>query len=228
VLRSRLLVNATVDPDEAAARLPHGLRPHVTPVGTVVGCCLLDIVELRPQRLPARLGTKQRAAAHRISVEWEDDTGDTVVGVWVPGRRTDARLAAALGGRWFPGVHRPAAVHLDSSAGRVAWRVDDADDFFVDVVGVAGAAVGGEVRDVVAETCLTAAVGLSADHRGGLEAARMDPDVCRARAVSIEHLASRFIAGFSTAERAPSYLMENVAVTWSPAAAPRLAETLVR
>lgn len=45
VLRRRLLVNAVVDPDEAAARLPICLRPHETPLGTVVGCCLLDIAE---------------------------------------------------------------------------------------------------------------------------------------------------------------------------------------
>jgi hypothetical protein len=44
VIRRRLLVNAVVDPDEAAARLPVGLRPHVTDLGTVVGCCL-------PQRM---------------------------------------------------------------------------------------------------------------------------------------------------------------------------------
>ena len=51
-----LLINAVVDPDEAAARLPVGLRPHVTDVGTVVGCCLLDVVRLRPAGLPGRGG----------------------------------------------------------------------------------------------------------------------------------------------------------------------------
>src|SRR5437660_3142757 len=62
VLRRRLLVNAVVDPDEAAGRLPAGLRPHETPLGTVVGCCLLDITDLRPRLLPAAAGIRQRAA----------------------------------------------------------------------------------------------------------------------------------------------------------------------
>ena len=55
-IRRRLLVNAVVDPDEAARRLPVGLRPHVTALGTVVGCCLLEIDRIRPAYLPERAG----------------------------------------------------------------------------------------------------------------------------------------------------------------------------
>jgi hypothetical protein len=50
-IRSRLLVNALVDPDEAAQRLPDGLRPHVTSHGKVVGGCL------RTRARMPRLGT---------------------------------------------------------------------------------------------------------------------------------------------------------------------------
>jgi hypothetical protein len=157
--------------------------------------------------------------AHRISAEWEDADGDTVVGVWVPGRRTDSRLAIALGGRWFPGVHRSAALQVDASDERVVWRVDDGGEFFIDV---AARPSTGEVCDVVAGTCLSAAIGLSADHRGQIEAARMVADAPTARAVEVERLASRFIDGFRSARPAPSYLMENVAVTWCPAARARL------
>jgi hypothetical protein len=66
-IRRRLLVNALVDPDEAARRLPAGLRPHVVDGGTVVGCCLLQLDDVRPSPLPGRLGRSMRAAAHRIS-----------------------------------------------------------------------------------------------------------------------------------------------------------------
>ncbi len=82
-IRRRLLVNALVDPDEAARYLPAGLRPHVTRGGTVVGCCLLDIDSIRPASLPGNVGARLRAAAHRVSVEWEDDMGATTVGVYV-------------------------------------------------------------------------------------------------------------------------------------------------
>src|SRR5882724_3945498 len=126
-LRRRLLVNAVVDPDEAARRLPPGIRPHVTAAGTVVGCCLLDIEHLRPAWLPARAGIALRAAAHRISAEWEDDDGELVVGVYVAERRTDSRLAVALGGRWFPGVHRPAHVVLRETPQGLAWSVRGGD-----------------------------------------------------------------------------------------------------
>lgn len=196
-LRSRLLVNATVDPDEAAARLLPGLRPHITPLGTVVGCCLLDIVDLRPYRIPARLGVSQRAAAHRISVEWDHDEGETIVGVWVPGLRTDARLAVALGGRWFPGVHRPVDLELATTRDRVAWSVNDGAEFQIEVEATI---VDGEACDIVAGTCLSAAVGVSADHRGRLEAARWSPTTTTLsqRASSVSR------GGSSTASRPPS------------------------
>jgi len=64
-IRSRLLVNALVDPDEAARRLPAGVRPHATGDATIVGCCLLDITDIRPSPLPAMVGGSFRAAAHR-------------------------------------------------------------------------------------------------------------------------------------------------------------------
>src|SRR5262245_12159607 len=101
-IRRRLLLNAVVDPDEAAARLPTGVRPHVTPLGTIVGCCLLEIDHARPAGLPAAAGMSVLAAAHRISVEWDepdDPGGPPTVGVYVPVRHTGSRLGAALGGR---------------------------------------------------------------------------------------------------------------------------------
>lgn len=208
-----------LDPDEAAARLPDGLRPHQTPVGTVVGCCMVDIAELRPWPLPAAVGIRQRAAAHRISVEWEDASGETIVGVWVPGRRTDAWLAVALGGRWFPGVHERARVERATRDDQLTWCVDDGRDFYIRV-GASIPSETAEICDVVAGTCLSAAVGLSADHRGGIEAPRMQPDSRRAREVTIDQLDSRFIGGFRTAGPAPSYLMENIAVTWTPSTSP--------
>ena len=48
----------------------------------------------------------------------------------------------------------------------------------------------------------------------------MEPERREAREVVVEELHSRFIAGFSTAELAPAYLMEDLGVTWTRAAAP--------
>jgi hypothetical protein len=225
-IRSRLLVNALVDPDEAAMQLPRGLRPHVTPEGTVVGCCLLEIEHIRPSFLPAVAGRRLRAAAHRISAEWDDDAGRTTVGVYVPMRHTDSRLAVALGGRWFPGVHSPARVEWSDANDVLRWTVastDCADGFAIAVA----AAISGAVEQRIdgnptGRTCLDATIGLSPDRNGVLEGARLQPDHREAVRVTIDHLDSAFLAGFSSARPATSYLMRDVGVVWTSAPTPDL------
>jgi hypothetical protein len=234
-IRRRLLVNALVDPDEAARHLPVGLRPHVIDGGTVVGCCLLDIGAIRPASLPAGVGTRLRAAAHRVSVEWEDEVGATTVGVYVPVRHTDSRAARVLGGRWFPGVHRRAAIELTDDGRCLRWSVEPGDratDYGVSVsasiTSTSTSTSASARREPIAGACLSATMGLSPDHHGALEAARMEPDHRRALQVEIGDLDSAFIAGFATAQRAPSYLMRDVDVTWTKAPAPLLAPTGAR
>lgn len=231
-IRRRLLVNALVDPDEVAALLPEGVRPHVTnegsTAGTVVGCCLLQIDGIRPAHLPAVAGLQLRAAAHRISVEWEDGLGATTVGVFVPVRHTDSRLAVAVGGRWFPGVHERAAVDIAATADQLRWTtvpVGEPGRFSIRVEASVLPGVGESAPEAaVGGTCLGANIGLSPDHRGVLEGARMEPDHRLAREVAIEELESAFLASFSTAQAAPSYLMADVGVTWTPADSPRNAD----
>jgi hypothetical protein len=227
VIRRRLLVNALVDPDEAAVRLPAGLRPHITEQGTVVGRCLLELVHLRPTGLPAGVGVTVRAAASRIACEWEDDggQGDTVVGVYVPARFTESRLALALGGRWFPGVHQRGEVRIHDSATMSIWRVDAPDnDLRVTVSAMPGADATTSVSDPVGLTCVGASVGLSPDRHGRLEAVRMDPHHRFARPVEVDDLSCEFLATFATARPAPTFLMQDVPVTWSPAEPPMPAQ----
>lgn len=225
MIRSRLLVNALVDPDEAAQRLPDGLRPHVTSHGTVVGCCLLDIVGIRPARLPAIAVTSLRAAAHRISVEWDDSAGAPTVGVYVPLRLTNSRAAIALGGRVFPGVHRRASVMFTDDRQRVAWSVEAGDEpgaysVRVDASSCSASTLG--ACEPIGGTCLRAEIGLSPGHRGALEAARMTPRHRQAQLVDIHDLDSAFLASFTSAVSAPSYLMRDVIVTWTRERLPRL------
>ena len=221
----RLLVNAVVDPDEAARRLPVGLRPHVTAMGTVVGCCLLEIDRIRPAYLPARAGMTMRAAAHRISVEWEDEAGGLTVGVYVPMRQTDSRMAVALGGRWFPGAHERAQVEVSASDGRLSWATDPGgpNGYRVRV----GATIPLDTAPSVATgpiagACVTADIGLSPNRHGVLESARMEPDHRRVSEVEIHDADLAFLSSFKTAQVAPSYLMADVGVTWTPAAVPTL------
>jgi len=214
-LRRRILINAFVDPDEAAQHLPAGLRPHVTAAGTIVGCCLLEIEYLRPAPLPASFGIRLRAAANRISAEWENDEDERVVGVYVPERRTDSRLAIALGGRWFPGVHRPAGVAVRDTIDGLVWSVRGGEFAIAATVSVGGRTSSDAACDPIAGTCVGADVGLSRNHNGALEGARMEPMRRTVRRVDVVALDSTFIAGFATARPAPAYLMEDVAVAWT-------------
>lgn len=223
-IRSRLLVNALVDPDEAAERLPAGLRPHVVGGRTIIGCCLLDIAAIRPARLPARFGSSLRAAAHRISVEWENQLGTTTAGVYVPVRLTDSTAAIAIGGRAFPGVHRRAAIDLTQDDSEINWSVQAGAD-----AGAYSVRVGASPRDAalvpcepIGGTCLTAEVGLSPRRDRALEAARMATNHRHAFPVEIHHLDSEFLASFTSATAAPSYLMRDVDVTWTRERAPEL------
>jgi hypothetical protein len=199
----------------------------MTEGGTVVGCCLLDIDNIRPAPLPATLGTRLRAAAHRISVEWDNELSATIVGVYVPMRHTGSRVARAMGGRWFPGVHARAAVELDDDRRRLRWSVEPRDrarGYSIRVSASIPPKAPSMPCEPIGGTCLNAVIGLSPDHHGGLEAARMEPDHRRAQLVEIDHLGSGFLAGFTTAQPAPAYLMRDVDVTWTQERAPRLAQ----
>lgn len=222
VIRRRLLVNAVVDPDEAVTRLPPEVRPHITELGAVVGCCMLEIEQVRPVGVLAAAGMRLRAAAHRFSVEWDGPAGVPVVGVYVPVRLTDSRLAAMLGGRAFPGVHRPARIEIVDTANGFTWRVDDGSgEFDIRVAAsVPRGAVVAAASDPVGQTCVGAAVGLSPDHHGRLEAVRMAPDHQLTQPVAIGDFHSAFLDGFATAAMAPAFLMLDVAVTWTRDAAP--------
>lgn len=220
-IRRRLLVNALVDPDEAARRLPNGVRAHDAGEGTVVGCCLLELEDVRPAGAPGVVGRRLRAVAHRISAEWEDPSGVTEVGVFVPIRHADSRLAAALGGRWFPGVHERAQVDISTTDDGLRWVCEPVEPgglrVRVEVSHAGGRSGESAMCDDVGATCLGADVGVSPDRRGRLEMARMEPSHRDARAVTVEQFESDFVASFSSALLSTSYLMSDAEVIWTPA-----------
>ncbi len=186
----------------------------------MVGCCLLDITHIRPAPLPAPSGVTLRAAAHRISAEWTGANGDPVVGVYVPLRHSSSRLAVALGGRWFPGVHERARIDIAADADTLRWTIEPtsrSNEFGIAVVAMIQHDGAAGLPDATGEICLAANDGVSPDPRGELEGARMQPDRRTACAVDIDHIESPFLESFSSAESAPSYLMRDVGVTWTRA-----------
>lgn len=216
-IRRRLLVNAVVDPDEAVRHLPPGIRPHVVDGGTVVGCCLLSVEGIGPTPVPAPFGIALRAAAHRISVEWNDGA-DLVVGVYVPLRHTDSLPARIVGGRWFPGVHRSARIDVAAEGSRQQWVVEPTVEADRYALTAEVAAVPGDPTvpaDPVGATSVLAEVGLSPGRDGSLEAVGMRTDHRRALPVEVIDLRSTFLAGFASARPARSFVMHDVEVTWT-------------
>ncbi|EFV13992.1 DUF2071 domain-containing protein [Segniliparus rugosus] len=226
-IQRRLLVNFVADPDEVRPRLPQGVRPHVTGSGVVVGCCLLRFGQVRPDPLPDFLGLGFQAAAHRISVEWEAESGATTVGVYVPVRHTDSRLLPLVGGRIFPGVHERADIRHEQTGDLIDWAVATRGascGFDVAVrARIDREAEPVDVCDQIAGACVNANVGVSPGHNGALEAVRMVPKHREAREIAVEHIESAFLAGFASARPAPSYLIEDVGVAWAEASLPRQA-----
>ncbi len=81
-------------------------------------------------------------AAHRIAVEWNDETGRRP-GVYIPRRDTNSAPVRALGGRLFPGVDQRVTLSISEDQGYVS-GMHSAD-------GQTNAFVYGEVSDRLAE-----------------------------------------------------------------------------
>jgi hypothetical protein len=217
------LVNAQVDPDEAARRLPPGVRPHVIDGGgTLVGCCLVSFTHVRPAWAPAAAGISFLASADRLSVEWDDDAGRPVVGVYVPIRCSDSRLGVLLGGRRYPGPQRPARIRAVEDGRDIRWSADEATGsgargHRIRLAAAVAPAPASPLHDPVGATCIGATFGLSPDRHGGIEGTRMDPDHRVAHDLQVHEIDSSFLSSFASARPAPSYLLRDVEVTWSPA-----------
>lgn len=126
-IERRLLVNYRLDPDRVARLLPAPLRPHVVRDWAVGGACFLRLSHVRPAGLPEVLGLRSDNVAHRFAVEWDDGTGLTRTGVFVPRRDTCSRVVAAGGGRVFPGRHHLARFCVADTGDVLGISVDSAD-----------------------------------------------------------------------------------------------------
>ena len=114
----RLLINYRLDPEVAQSLLPPGLRPRLAGDAAVGGICLLRLSAVRPQWIGANVGWSAETAAHRIAVEWDDDSG-TQNGVFIPVRHSSSRLPVVLGGTVLPGRHEHAGFSVSESLSRI-------------------------------------------------------------------------------------------------------------
>jgi len=127
VIDRRILVNYRVDPCVLTKIVPPPFRPKLIGGVGIAGVCLIRLRQVRPRLLPRWAGISSENAAHRISVEW-DEEGEVREGVYIPRRDTSLWLNALAGGRLFPGVHHHARFQVREGAGRYRVVLDSDDE----------------------------------------------------------------------------------------------------
>lgn len=128
-IERRLLVNYRLDAGVAQSLLPDSLRPQLVDGSAVAGICLLRLAAVRPTWLAPQIGWGAENAAHRIAVEWDDDSGIRS-GVYIPRRHSASWLPVVVGGRVFPGVYEHARFEGSETDDRVQVMMS-ADGMFV-------------------------------------------------------------------------------------------------
>ena len=126
IIRRRILLNYRVAPDVVQKVLPANFRPKLFGEYAIAGICLIRLEAIRPKGMPGIVGISSENSAHRIAVEWEDESGSRD-GVFVPRRDTNSRLNALAGGRIFPGVHHLSRFTVSDHDGQISLRVDTDD-----------------------------------------------------------------------------------------------------
>jgi hypothetical protein len=127
LIKRRMLINFRIDPDVMVRFLPAPFRPKLYRAHAVAGICLIRLEQIRPAGCPAFLGISSENAAHRIAVEWDDPSGETREGVFIPRRDTGSRLNHLAGGAVFPGEHHLADFRISDDKTRVDFTMKSRD-----------------------------------------------------------------------------------------------------
>lgn len=127
VIRRRLLVNFRVEAEVMKRLLPPRFRPKLHRGYAIAGLCLIRLEQIRPAWLPRFCGISSENAAHRIAVLWEDPSGESREGVFIPRRDTGSRLNHFAGGRVFPGEHHLADFDVTDDGTRITMSIRGRD-----------------------------------------------------------------------------------------------------
>ena len=123
LIRRRLLVNFRVDPEVMQGFLPSPFRPKLHRGYAIAGICLIRLEQIRPAWLPRFCGISSENAAHRIAVLWEEPSGESREGVFIPRRDTGSWLNHFTGGRIFPGEHHLADFSVADDGARISMSI---------------------------------------------------------------------------------------------------------
>jgi len=125
VISKRLLVNLRADADAVTRFLPEEFTPLTVNGSAIVGCCAIELRDMRPSAVPLPIGAHTVNVAHRVAVEHAGRPG-----MWIPRRVSSSRISQLVGGRAFPGVHSAAAIDFGDEPD-VELRVSNSNGFDV-------------------------------------------------------------------------------------------------
>lgn len=200
LIRRRLLVNFRVDAEVMGRFLPSPFRPKLHRGHAIAGICLIRLERIRPGWLPGFCGISSENAAHRIAVQWDDPSGDTREGVFIPRRDTGSRLNHIAGGRIFPGEHGLADFDVTDRGARIAMTIRSRDGRMSVQLRAS------ESGSLPASSCFGSLAESSAFFEGGcvgysvtrdcrrLDGIRLQTNGWHVRPLAIEHVESSFFS----------------------------------
>lgn len=128
IIKRRILVNYRAEQSVIQKILPAGFRPKLHKGNAIAGICLIRLEHMRLKHTPEFVGIDSENAAHRIAVLWEDASGETKEGVYIPRRDTDSFINSAVGGRLFPGEHHRANFAVGENGNKINFSMRSADE----------------------------------------------------------------------------------------------------
>lgn len=203
LIRRRLLVNYRVDADVMASYLPSPFRPKLHAGYAIAGICLIRLEGIRPRWLPPILGISSENAAHRIAVVWDDASGQTREGVFIPRRDTNSRLNHFAGGRIFPGEHHLADFTVTDAASQIDMSIRSHDGTMAVELSAQ------EANALPVSSCFESLAASSSYFEGGcigysvtrdscrLDGIRLETDGWQVRPLAVKEIHSTFFADHS-------------------------------
>ena len=203
LIRRRLLINFRVDAEVMGRFLPRPFRPKLHRGYAIAGICLIRLEQIRPRWLPRFCGISSENAAHRIAVLWDEPSGQSREGVFIPRRDTGSWLNHFAGGRIFPGEHHLADFVVTDEIARISMSILSRD-------GRMSVQLRAHESDSLpATSCFGSLEDSSAYFEGGsvgysvtrdccrLDGIRLHTDSWQVRPLAVEHVESSFFADAS-------------------------------
>ncbi|MGI8542697.1 MAG: DUF2071 domain-containing protein [Aridibacter sp.] len=126
IIKRRVLINYRAEPSVIHTIIPNNFTPKLQKEFAIAGICLIHLEHIRPKHLPEFIGISSENAAHRITVEWNEN-GKTKQGVFIPRRDTDSLLNQLAGGRIFPSEHHKATFNIVENENKIDYTMRSND-----------------------------------------------------------------------------------------------------